>query len=177
MTDTRERLLDAAQSLMQTRGYNGFSFQDLAREIGIRTASIHYYFPTKPDLGKILVKRYCEAFFQALGHPDEGTPEERLATYIKLFRSSLEQDRMCLCGMAGAEIGNISQELGTEVVSFFSRNEAWLIAVLERNGTSQTEGALKARMIFSALEGAMLIARASRNIAAFDDVAKAVLCR
>jgi TetR/AcrR family transcriptional regulator, transcriptional repressor for nem operon len=177
MTDTKERLLDTAQALMQTRGYSGFSFQDLAREIGIRTASIHYYFPTKPDLGKILVKRYSEAFFQALGKPDEGSPEERLARYVSLFRSSLEQDRMCLCGMAGAEIGNISEEIGTEVVSFFTQNEAWLIAVVERNGTSKAEAAIKARMMFSALEGAMLVARASRNIAAFDDVAKAVLCR
>ena len=58
--DTRTQLLDVAQRLVQARSYNAFSFKDLAAEIGIRTASIHYHFRTKGDLGVALMQRYIE---------------------------------------------------------------------------------------------------------------------
>ena len=55
---TRHALLDAAGELAQTRGYNAFSFRDLSERIGVTTASIHYHFPSKADLGRELVIRY-----------------------------------------------------------------------------------------------------------------------
>src|SRR5579862_1588267 len=57
-SSTRDRILDIAQRLIQSRGYNAFSFDDLAEELDIRTASIHYHFPTKADLGIALLRRY-----------------------------------------------------------------------------------------------------------------------
>ena len=69
-TPVIEQVLDLAQSLIQLRGYNAMSYRNLADEIGVKTASIHYYFPTKEDLGLALLKRYRLAFKNALAGID-----------------------------------------------------------------------------------------------------------
>jgi len=51
LSDTAERILDIAQDLIQRRGFNAFSYHDIAAPMGIRKASIHYHFPSKADLG------------------------------------------------------------------------------------------------------------------------------
>ena len=48
--NTRERILDSARRLLQTRSYAGFSFQDVADEVGIRKASIYSHFASKDEL-------------------------------------------------------------------------------------------------------------------------------
>lgn len=64
---TALEIIEAAQELAQTRGYNGFSYQDIAERVGIRTASIHYHFPSKGDLGKAAL-RLARAIVEARGH-------------------------------------------------------------------------------------------------------------
>jgi TetR/AcrR family transcriptional regulator, transcriptional repressor for nem operon len=174
VADTKTSLLDAAAQLVQTRGYNGFSFHDLAEAVGIRTASIHYHFPTKADLGQALVTRYTADFLALLSDPD-GAPEERLRTYVGLFRQSLASGRMCLCGMIGAEVSGVPEELGQSVRAFFTANETWLAQVYEQQGLARTAAKRRARLMLAALEGAMLIARTSGDNATFEDVAKEML--
>jgi TetR/AcrR family transcriptional regulator, transcriptional repressor for nem operon len=175
MNETKTKLLDAAALLVQTRGYNGFSFHDLAAAVGIRTASIHYHFPTKADLGQALVSRYTADFLAALDSPEAGLPEERLRQYIELFRRSLLDGRMCLCGMVGAEVGGIPQQLGLAVRSFFTANETWLSTVFVRNGWAPAAASGRARLTLAALEGAMLIARTNQANETFEAVAEQVL--
>ena len=47
MSETAERLMDLAEAHIRNAGYGGFSFRDLAAEIGIKSASVHHHFPTK----------------------------------------------------------------------------------------------------------------------------------
>jgi TetR/AcrR family transcriptional repressor of nem operon len=169
---TKKELLDAASLLVQTRGYNGFSFHDLAAAVGITTASIHYHFPTKATLGQQLVKRYTAEFMGALGDPQASSPSQRLRHYVLLFRAALSGGRMCLCGMIGAEVDGVPTEVSAEVREFFRANELWLMRVFERAGAHTATARGKARLFVSALEGAMLIARASGDAGSFDDVAK-----
>ena len=64
---TRDHVLDVAERLAQTRGFNGFSYADIAAELKVTKASLHYHFPTKTDLGCALVQRYGQRFGDALG--------------------------------------------------------------------------------------------------------------
>ena len=98
-------VLDVAERLIQTRGFNGFSYADVAEEVGITKASLHYHFPTKADLGLSLVHRYQENFEEALAELARGGGDTRtlLEGYAELYRSVLRKDRMCLCGMLAAE--------------------------------------------------------------------------
>lgn len=175
MTNTKTKLLDAASACVQTRGYNGFSFHDLADAVGIKTSSIHYHFPTKAELGKALVRHYTMQFMTALGDSDAGTPEACLERYVGLFRAALQDGRMCLCGMMGAEISGIPDDVAREVRAFFDTNTDWLTRVFERGGTTKLAAQKRARLFLSALEGAMLIARVSGDPTLFDGVAKSTL--
>ena len=61
-TDTKQKILAAARLTVQDRGYAGLSFRELAKEVGIKSASIHHYFPTKGELGAALANRYTADF-------------------------------------------------------------------------------------------------------------------
>ena len=47
--DTAQRILDIAERLVQTRGFNGFSYADIAGALAVTKASLHYHFPTKAE--------------------------------------------------------------------------------------------------------------------------------
>jgi TetR/AcrR family transcriptional repressor of nem operon len=173
--DIKNELLDSAERFVQKRGYSGFSFHDLAKEVGITTASIHYHFPTKAKLGECLVKRHTCRFMSALGDPDKLAPARQLRRYVRLFRNVIAQGRMCLCGIIAAEVDNIPVEIIAEVRFFFRENEHWLARVFVAAGLDTKEAGLNAKFLIAALEGAMLLARASGRQQSFDKVATTAL--
>jgi TetR/AcrR family transcriptional repressor of nem operon len=165
--DTAARILDSAERLVQARGFNGFSYADVAAELGVTKASLHYHFRGKTELGQALIARYAERFSAALRQIEERIPgaPARLEAYAALYADVLRGDRMCLCGMLAAEYGTLPQPIRDRVIGFFDENERWLERVLE---LGRADGSLRrdgpppretARLIVSALEGAMLVAR------------------
>ena len=164
--DTAERILDIGERLVQARGFNAFSYADIAAELGITKASLHYHFPGKAELGEALIARYTERFTDALAAIEAETPDapSRLAGYLGLYSDVLRGRRMCLCGMLAAEYDTLPTKMQHAVVAFFDANEAWLERVLDHareDGELHYHGSPRdtARMIVSALQGAMLIAR------------------
>jgi TetR/AcrR family transcriptional regulator, transcriptional repressor for nem operon len=164
---TRTRILDVAERLVQMRGFNGFSYADIAAEVGITKASLHYHFATKAELGRMLVKRYTEAFGAALQHIEASLSDAhaRLRAYTKLYADVLAEQRMCLCGMVAAEYGTLPAPMQDAIRVFFEFNERWLAGLLEegrRAGTLRLQVPPReaARMLVGALEGEMLVARA-----------------
>ena len=179
---TAEKILDVAQRLIQTRGYNGFSFRDIGEAIGIKSASIHYHFASKADLGTALVTRYRETFTKELAaiESQHETAPKRLKAFIDLFRRSLKDDRLCLCGMLGAERDSLPESLNVQVQEFFSFCEDWLVAVLKQGrsaaqiefrGTPQA----MADHLLALLEGAVLMARSFEDTERFDKAAGSFL--
>src|SRR5450631_1044125 len=166
LTAAATAILDVAEQLAQTRGYNGFSYADIAAQLGVTKASLHYHFPSKAQLGTALIDRYQKTFGDALDAIDRKTeePAEKLRRYVDLYDSVLRNDRMCLCGMLAAEYATLPAPMQEGLTSFFDANERWLTAVL--HGGVQigvfvlTESAnARARVLLGALEGAMLVAR------------------
>jgi len=179
---TSQRILDVAERLVQTRGFNGFSYADIAGALEVTKASLHYHFPTKAELGTRLIARYERAFLAALGEIDRtaGDAPEKLARYAKIYADVLRNNRMCLCGMLAAEYTTLPKPMKDEMRHFFDENERWLVAVLEEGRRS---GALKfagsaldvARALVGALEGAMMLARSYGEVARFEAVAGRLL--
>jgi TetR/AcrR family transcriptional repressor of nem operon len=163
-------ILDVAERLAQTLGYNGFSYADIAAQLGVTKASLHYHFPTKAELGRALIERYRILFGAALEAIDEQAkgPHERLQQYVALYNSVLINERMCLCGMLAAEYATLPAPMQKALKLFFDANERWLTAVLEdglRAGTFlfREPANERARVLLGALEGAMLVARSYGN--------------
>lgn len=176
--ETVQRILDVATELIQTRGYSAISYHDIAERLGIRKASIHYYFPGKADLGKAVVERYRDTFRALLdtilADPDIGTGEA-LRRYCEPFRSVVQtRDRVCLCAALAGEILAMPEEMQAAVEDFFNTHQRWIETILER-GRSRGEIALHApaaataRMIFSTLQGAVLVCRATHDTNQFDE--------
>lgn len=182
MTATATRILDVAEALVQTQGFNGFSYADISDELGIRKASLHHHFATKAQLGEELIARYEKNFLSALAQIDATakSPKARLDRYAGLYRDVLEKKRMCLCGMLAAEFDTLPRAMKKRVEAFFDANEAWLVKVLD-DGRRQKSlhftgpSAQTARFLVSSLEGAMLVARSYGSSTRFDAVSKRVL--
>ena len=164
---TATRIVDIAERLVQSRGYNGFSYADIAAELSVSKASLHYHFPSKGALGEALIVRYATRFADALADIDSSLddPAAQLAAYTALYSNVLQGRLNCLCGMLAAEYHTLPEGMRMAVTRFFDENEIWLTTVLARG---RDEGQLvfdrttaeTARMIISVLEGGMLLARA-----------------
>jgi TetR/AcrR family transcriptional repressor of nem operon len=180
--DTASRILDVAERLVQIRGYNGFSYADVASELGISKASLHYHFPGKAELGEALIGRYASRFADALEEIDRrgGEAPAKLDAYARIYADVLRDRRMCLCGMLAADYDTLPKPMRDAVIRFFDENEAWLTGVLEHG---REEGALRlsgsaseaAQALVSGLEGALLIARPYGDVTRFQAAATQLL--
>lgn len=180
--DTSQRILDVAERLVQTRGFNGFSYADIAEALDVTKASLHYHFPSKADLGKRLIERYEETFIALLEAIDAtgAAPREKLKRYARIYADVLRENRMCLCGMLASDYATLPKPMKEEVRHFFDENERWLAAVLEqgrKSGSLEFKGAALelARVIVGSLEGAMMLARSYGDAARFDTAAERLL--
>jgi TetR/AcrR family transcriptional regulator, transcriptional repressor for nem operon len=175
-TSTADRILDAAEHLVQTRGFNGFSYADIADVLSIRKPSIHHHFPTKAKLGERMLDRYNRDMETVLARVDAISrgAREALRNYTGLYGRMLrDRNRMCVFGMMAAEVSTMPPAVCKCIRQFFDRNEAWLAQVMGK-GRRARELSFRgspleaARRLLASLEGAMLVARAYDDPQRFD---------
>ena len=181
-THTSQQILDIAQRLVQTRGFNAFSYADIAQALTMTKASLHYHYPSKERLGVRLIERYSGAFADRLAAIDAGGGDaaERLRAYVAIYAGVLADHRMCLCGMLAAEFETLPRAMQDGLDAFFTVNERWLAAVLSEGrerGTLAFAGsaAEAAQYIIASLEGALMMARTDDNAARFAASARRLL--
>jgi TetR/AcrR family transcriptional regulator, transcriptional repressor for nem operon len=174
VAETSQRILDIAERLVQTRGFNGFSYADVAEALKVTKASLHYHYPSKAELGAKLIERYTRNFLAALQRIDAeaGSAAEKLRRYAAIYEGVVRDNRMCLCGMLAAEFGTLPREMRDDMRNFFDENERWLAGVLQegkRRKTLKFSGSVTeaAQSLVGALEGAMMIARTYADVGRF----------
>ena len=178
-SDKAEEIMRVAERMARLGGYNNFSFREIAKEVGVKSASVHYHFATKEALGAAIAARYTENFLNALG-PPEAFPDPRAAidAYIAACRKALSEDGlMCLCGVFGAEITALPPAVAIQAKRFFDENIAWLSAAyaglaISTRAAKKDEAYDKALRAMAALEGAMILTRTLGDIKIFDTVMK-----
>lgn len=181
--ETRERIISSALNLVQTRGFNAFSFRDIADEIGIRSASIHHYFPTKEDLGRELIAHYRDSFQAALVNIASSTsdPVKQLDAFVSLLARSVEDgEKVCLCGVLMSDCETLEEPMRKELTKMTDEVEGWAAAILKRG---KDEGVLKfseqpvvlARTLFASFQGIMLCARAHKEPTRFARAARSLI--
>jgi TetR/AcrR family transcriptional repressor of nem operon len=181
-TGTAQRILDVAEALVQRRGWGAFSYGDIAAQLEVSTASLHYHYRGKAALGAALIGRYAERFDAALEEigRERPTAPARLRDYARLYADVLVGGRMCLCGILAAEYATLPEPMHTAIVGFFDENVRWLAAVLaqglaagEISFTGEAEQA--AATLLAGLEGAMLVARPYDDPEMFESTAGRLL--
>lgn len=166
----RETILDAAEVRVRTGGFHGFSFRDVAADVGIKSASVHYHFPTKSDLVAAVAERYTDKARDRLTPPS--SPAEAIERVAGLFRDALlVEDQMCLCGILGAERDAVPDAVAAGTASYFT-----LLADYLRDAWPNAAGTLKPETAIASFEGALILARnlgdPSILEAVIDDVAQ-----
>jgi TetR/AcrR family transcriptional repressor of nem operon len=167
---------------VQSRGFNAFSYADVASELGVTKASLHYHYPGKAELGEALIGRYAQRFSEALQTIDAqgGDAPAKLGAYAAIYGDVLRDQRMCLCGMLAADYETLPEPMQAAVIRFFDENVAWLAAVVEqgaREGTLRPSGSPEgaAQALLGGLEGALLVARPYGDVKRFEAAASGLL--
>lgn len=163
MNDTKTKILDLAERLTQVNGFNGFSYLDLAEEIGIKAASIHYYFKSKDDLAVALVERTYERHTKSFQDMDRNidTPKKRLEAVIEYFQSYAQEEKFCLCGMMAVNLHSVSPRVSKRLDHYFADFQAWLAQQFKQIGHKNPK--VQGMRFLSALEGSLLLARLRRD--------------
>lgn len=165
--NTREQLLDYAQILIGTRGCNGFSYRDLAEHVGVKTSSIHYYFPCKDDLVREAIEDYSSRAKARVYGIDETLPADvKLDRYAAILENVICSGgkQLCIGGMLASDLDSLPESVRCVLRRFFNDMERWLTQVLEEGvaqGTLQVcdDPRMVARAMFAAVQGSMLTAR------------------
>jgi TetR/AcrR family transcriptional regulator, transcriptional repressor for nem operon len=166
--DTKREILNLAEELIQDRGFNGFSYQDIASRLGVKNAAIHYHFRSKADLGTAVVERYRRRFRRWSAGLDTARlgPWPRLEAFFDIYRSFVPHARVCPNGMLQAEFHSIPPEVQEATRGLVADFHAWLVALLtagRAEGVFDFKGdpADQAAVIGAAVQGAIQMARAS----------------
>lgn len=172
--NAKEDILVAAKAVAQAHGYAGINFRDLAAQVGIKAASIYYYFPSKAELATAVATRYwqdAESFLNTL-LKESPSPIAALRRYPETFRRALVDDnRMCLCSFMGAETDDLPEPVLKEVQTFADVNVAWLSKTLvAAKVVAAKDSQRRARAIFAAVAGAQLMARTRADVALYDEL-------
>ena len=179
MSDTRTKILDLAQELCQQKGHRGFSFRDIAKTLGIKSASVHHHFETKEDLLLALIERYRNSFESCLKEIDSrsGSAAQSVEAFFSLLENLLASNaRLCLCGMLASESEVLSPRVRDEVSLFFQLSSQWLTSVLTE-GANRRELQLRgnpevvAIAILSSVQGMLITSRVSGGAETFRNMA------
>ena len=175
---TRTRILDVAEDGARAGGYAGFSFREIAAEIGIKPASVHYHFPAKADLARAMMARYTDTLLSGLGDSaDRGQPADALlAAFVAEMRRRLaEEELQCLGAVLGAESAALPLAVAAEVRDFFARVTRWLTPLFQRRGAPVPETAAMA--FLAQIHGAMIQSRSLGALDVFDQISARALSR
>lgn len=168
---TKRKILDLAENLLQRLGYNGFSYQHLSKELGIKNAAIHYHFPTKEELGVEIIGRTRRRFNKWTNHPENRIlpVKEQFDWLIKSYHYNLNADnRVCLIGCLATDYYTLPRQMQAAVRTLSNEVQHWTARLLEggrQSGVVNFEGNSqpKALSILSTLTGALQLARLLGN--------------
>jgi AcrR family transcriptional regulator len=165
--DTRTRILDLAERLLLERGFNAFSYQHLAKELGVKPAAIHYHYPSKDDLGTALVTRQLRRLrkWRDLPRVADLPPAAQFEALLAVYDNHLGHDRrVCLFGALAADFRTLPPPMQAELRTFNRELTEWLAQVLavgRATGSLRFVGspAAKAAQVLTTLAGALQVAR------------------
>jgi TetR/AcrR family transcriptional repressor of nem operon len=160
MSDIKTAIMDAAERRMRLGGFGGFSFREIAADVGIKSSSVHYHFPTKEDLAAAVIRRWAEHTAETI---DKELEKDRdpVRAWTKAFRGTAYSDaHMCPCTVLAAASQDLPEQVAAEVKGFFKMCRDRMVA----EGLSPSDAA----KLLSTITGALVIANALGNAAEYD---------
>jgi TetR/AcrR family transcriptional repressor of nem operon len=164
MSEVATAIMDAAERRIRAGGLGGFSFREIAVDVGVKSSSVHYHFPTKENLAAAVVRRWAEKTAKLIDEElAKGTDPEK--AFARTFRSTAQSDsHMCPCTVLGAAAMDLPTEVSVEVKAFFK------MCLDKLTGAGLTKVA--ATEFLSTITGALVVANALGDASAYDRATK-----
>lgn len=173
MSDTRQQIVDLAEQLIRTRGYNGFSYKDISSALNIRNAAIHYHFSGKKELGVAVIRQTRRAFYSFIEDiSKEQDARIKLDRFTRIYLKSQQNGQICFMGALGSSFENLPEEMQTELTEAGDEIRMWVREVLaegKASGQLRFQGTTesKADAIISSLLASLVLGKVTG-----DDVLK-----
>jgi TetR/AcrR family transcriptional repressor of nem operon len=169
INDTKNQIIDLAESLLLQRGYNGFSYTHISSALNVKNAAIHYHFPTKTELGVAIIQRSRQQFEKWTLHPRMSSMSfaKKLDAFCDIFRDFLKfEGHVCLGSALEHDFNTLPETMQQETSAFIADFLIWLEKLLKDGreaGDFAFSGKPKEQAVFvlAALQGASQMVRAT----------------
>lgn len=162
---TREDILYLADELIRRKGFNAFSYADIAVIMEIRNAAVHYHFPAKSDLGQAVIEKELERLRQYRSRAEGSPGAEQLKWLVSAFYRNSQLNYICLMGSLLPDFATFAAGMQEKITEMCSVILEWVKGSLERakgEGSLRFEGAAtdRAALVVSTLLSSLLLVRA-----------------
>ena len=166
--NTPRAILDLAESFLQDKGFNGFSYAHIAAELGVKNAAIQYHFPSKEALACAVIQRYRDRFQLWINNSriKDLSPQEKLDWFFSIYTNTrADNGKVCLAGSLETEFNSLPASLREQTEALTRELLTWLQATLSEGREAGVfhfggDPSGKAALILSSLQGALQMARA-----------------
>ncbi len=179
-TDTKQKLLNAAMKLMLCKGFKATTVDDICAEAGLTKGSFFHYFDGKEDLAKATAKHFHafqQCMFDGADFRSLADPLDRVfgrLDFIAGIARNPQIPKSCLVGnlvqeVAGTheDIRSVCESAFNSAVADFERDVA--AAKLKHAPSAEFEPASVARLYLTLIQGSMILVKASKNAAIFEE--------
>lgn len=164
MSEMKAAIIEAAQRRMQAGGFSGFSFREIAADVGVKSSSVHHHFPTKEDLAAAVLQRWADRVFSTVDEAFQKDPNPQ-RVWTKLFRgTAMSEPHMCPCTVLAASSHDLPVTLAVAVQHFFQDCRQRMLT----QGLASDE----ASKLLSTLIGALVVSNAMRDTTEYDRATK-----
>jgi len=165
---TKEVILKLADDRIRDQGYNAFSFHDIAKTMGIKTASIHYHFPTKSDLGVGVVSVHIQRLESFILYLQEKSPLEKLEALFQVYYKIMSENKICIVGSLSTDFNTVDLAVQEKLKDFTDLLLNWLTKVLDEGKDLQVfkfdiPARTKALMIMSNMMAIVQLSRVTKK--------------
>ncbi|WP_343670253.1 TetR/AcrR family transcriptional regulator [Chitinophaga sp.] len=179
MQDTKEKIVGLADQLIKTKGFNSFSYKDIADPLAIRNAAVHYYFPTKADLGMAVIDQEINFMNTGIANWETLPEDQQLRHLIASFENKCNRHMVCIMGSLSPDYNTLPENMQARLRQFSASVIAWVTKCLEngqKKGIFHFKGTAgdRALLIVSNLLASLLLSRVMGETA-FENISKQLL--
>jgi AcrR family transcriptional regulator len=135
---TRERIIQLTDTLIRDQGYNAFSFYDIAQKLKIKNASIHYYFPTKTDLGIALLESHTERLHRLQASVQGKGAISKLKAFLSIYNVIHSEGRVCIVGSLATDLKTVEPKMAKALTVFANEILEWVTSILKEGKENNT---------------------------------------